>query len=398
MREHAQAMFQEHTGIISHAVLVEQGGDPQAPRIVEKATNLERSFLRQHPLIRNLSLGTVALFEASMATLGIQTFRSLDRPEEKPAEVAEICMTPECTISRVIGQIQAGERRPLIVVKPEQVIVPKPLPPPPVETTTSSVPVQSPVSEVLFRAQGLEIAQESLSKYIRLIPDLDGLVAQGKLPAAEAERQKAHIEKLREETTLSIAEYKKFEQSQVDAQTHQNIFSPHPYFNHNITPKRIILHWSGEDYANVPEMAHKMLNATKDGKPDRRNVQFIIDSKVLFRTCPVGRIFKGAHAPGANDDSIGIEYNHVKSMLDVMPDDAKMMVMSVVHLARTHNLPVNEETLLTHYETDLLNSPDYDRETGRIGGTLRKTDYPQNYKMRVVLPLAIALDAALGPR
>ncbi len=107
MREHAQVMFQEHTGIISHGVFLEPESDRQLPKVVERANKLERSFLRQHPLIRNLAIGTVALFDASMAVLGVQQLSPA--VSEVPAAVAEVCNTPECTASTADVPAQGGE-------------------------------------------------------------------------------------------------------------------------------------------------------------------------------------------------------------------------------------------------------------------------------------------------
>lgn len=346
--------------------------------------------LRQPSKVRKLGVAVVTLFTLSIGAL-VNGSDSPEVPEASVAVASTITLPP----------LEPGDRR-----SPDAapVTMTKPSSPDAVTTITTAVPEIQKTAEAkpankLFKLQNIEVINP-IDRYIKLLPRLDGLVAQGKMSPEAAAEQKAHIEKLRNETVVTRPEYDKFEKSQVDNTSYVNVFSGHPYFNDRIRATKIVLHWAGNHYVDVPDMANKMMSAkSPDGSPDRRNVQFMIDRTKLFRTTPSDRIFRGAHAPGANDDSIGIEHNRITKMIDVQPVDAKVTAMGVVYIARRNNIEINERNIWTHAGIDLMhNNPGYDRETGTINGNMRKFDYPQDYLFDVILPLAKAIDAGLGPR
>lgn len=351
--------------------------------------------LRKPSTVRRLGATAAALL-----AVGIGAITQVSDNTEATGIVAE-CSALDCPAISVTvpNELVAGERRQLEAAVSETTI-PATVPPTQENAPTPALAVsKQPENKIIFRAQKLETLNH-LDRYIKLIPRLDSLTAQSKISPEAAAEQKAHIENLHKETVVTLAEYREFEKSQVDNDSYANVFSGHPYFNHRIRATKIVIHWGGNHYVDVPDMANKMMSAkSADGTPDRRNTQFIIDSKKLFRTTPKDRIFKGAHAPGANEDSIGIEHNRITKMTDVQPADAKMTAMSVVYIARQHKIAINENNIWTHYGVDLMfNNSDYDRETGTINGNLRKFDYPQDYLLDVIIPLAKAIDGGLGPR
>lgn len=265
--------------------------------------------------------------------------------------------------------------------------------------TTSTQPPQPPeeAPQEPAAAAAEKTSEQILTEQILRVPRLRDLAAQGKISMRDAERIIAHIESLK---AVEVTP-EDFHRLQVDDTTHANLFAAHPFFGNNITIRRIVVHWSGKKYPSIQAMGEDMMSLPPPGKPlNRKNCHGILDGRVLVRTTPQGRYFKGAHAPGANHDSYGLEFKDIGRTEDVDELNLKYFVATVVKIARETNLPISILTLWTHYSVDLIeNEQNYDKDTGIVlRDDIRKMDFPHDFLLDVLLPKAIALDKALGPR
>lgn len=275
---------------------------------------------------------------------------------------------------------------------------------PPTTTSTTMPPTTTtlPPSPDTFHAAALPEAVPSYlfpPDEVNRLPWLDGLVAQNKLDAATAEAQKAHIEWLKQNTPfVTIDQYDQFV-ANVDNRTYVDAFKEHPFFGTTITAHCLVLHWAGRKYSSVWEMRDSMLQATSpDGRPDRRNTHFILNAHTLDQTTPLNRDFKGAHAPGANNDCLGLEQNNITSVMDYQPEDIQDLVMSMVYINRQRHWPINQYTNLSHYVVDLLgNNAGYNPVSGQFSpeGGVRKLDIPEDLRVGMLLHWAVKLNAEI---
>lgn len=283
------------------------------------------------------------------------------------------------------------------------IAIPAPTTTPPAPSTTmappstTEMPTRVEASALVLAEQAPDPRQAYLDK-LRRTPGLQQLADQGVISQEEATAQLNHIEWLRQNLVISPEIY--HTNFAVDNSSFVNVFQPHPHFNDPIEPGYMVIHWGARDYPDIPYMAQSMLNARDaNGNPVRLNTHYVIDRGVLYRTTPPSHYFRGAHAIGANNDSIGIEHNRVLNMMDVQPGDTADTVMTIVYLARDRGWPIDDWYVRTHSDIDLLeNNAGYNPETGVLSGNLRKLDYPRDYLVNVLIPAAQALDAALGPR
>lgn len=249
-----------------------------------------------------------------------------------------------------------------------------------------------------------DAASNNLAPYIKLIPSLDqdALLFPASFPRAQEE--KAYIRELASKVNVTPNGFKQFalDTSRRDA------FQSFPYSQvKNANEQSYVFHWTAEHYAyGVDQLVHNMLTRHTIGLngeniPDRVSVYNFTphDGKVVYQLLPNDH-YRAAHARGLNYFTQGIEMEAAniapnrpasEVMFDITPEEVDAALYAAVLFCVQNGLPVNETSLISHYEVDLLyNNSAYNPSKGTFKphATLGKFDLPKEFMTEVVLPKA----------
>lgn len=272
--------------------------------------------------------------------------------------------------------------------------------------------LQPPQSQLSANAPLPNAATNNLAPYIDLIPSLDQSAQTFPSSFPRVEEEKAYIKQLAKDVQVTPDGFKRYapDTSRSDA------FRSFPYSQAHIDrPQTYVFHWTGQRYVHgVDQLIHGMLARHTVGPngeiiPDRVSVYDFAqhDGKVVYQLLPNAR-YRAAHANSLNILSQGIEMEAAnqqpnrpssEAMFDISPQEVEAAIYAAVSFCIQNGLPVNETSLITHYEEDLLyENSKYQASSGTLlaGATLGKFDLPKEFMTEVVLPKAKALHAELS--
>lgn len=392
-----------------------QAAEAAHQSFVARANEIQDRILSDPELSRRTLLKGLGAFIGLTAFQGLGALRVLSVEAQEIVPLAQAVGDACAEAEPACMPIKAGEARELVKVKGTATTTPKPavtttVPPPPTTQpppppTTSpprvsqaSVEAAKPLELPTPERRGMPYQEFEANAELMLarLPSLETMhsLFPGTAFFENVAEQKQHIENLDRQIQLDVGEFRRFgfDESRVGV-----------FRGGRMAPRMLIWHWTGDHYETVDDIVNMF-------KESGNSVHAYIHHDVSpHRFAGLGTIL--GHSLGMNAFAMGLEvysgyYDNVRSPLfnyDVAR--TKMGLYASVNMLRAQNLPVNPKTLMSHFAGDLIfNNPYYDPYTGNfreIPGhkppNVRKFDQPQEF-MQMIVPKAMALDAALGPR
>lgn len=336
-------------------------------------------------------IASLALGAASLGTFSAGVLELNQREQTLSIQYAacdEVCMAPEPglqaaakptdispTLAPNLTPPAAPKTRPQAPVKQQARIEMQEVP----EYPDRAMPYAE------FRAN----AKDYLSKLPTLMditrfPSIDG---RAPLSPAEALRQLAYIAELERTIIVTPQDYAAFKLDTRFNKAFKGVGSYHK----EITPRFFIIHWTAHHYDGPLHLAQSM-------RPNR--IAYFIDQKEQTYQMFENDRRQPAHALGGmNFISQGVEIE-ATGMMDYKPGQIKQAILLAVDFCRRNGLDVNESTIVGHMAADaIFRNEFYNPKTGKFTfKALHKIDPPQELMAQVIVPQAIALDKALGPR
>lgn len=344
--------------------------------------------IREVPRLRMMGASVLALLSASTLALGIQS-----RPTSQTCETVTCIalesglQAPESTISIVPPprtlRIAAARATPVS-------------PPTSLPKIDVRVPTKTPEKAPPDRAMSYETFRANAHAYLERLPGLEAIARSNpsSLLYIDFLQQTEHILELNQAINITPDDYRNFK---IDT-SYNTIFKGKPgsSYETQIQPKMFLIHWTG--LVNNPYNNDPVLLANGMTRAGLNRVDYYMD-----RNSKVYQLFESDHnkpghaLPGLNTISQGVEIEAYYTM-DFTAGQIKQAIILAVDFCRRNGLPVDESTIVGHYAADtIMLNPYYNPDTGKLKGTIRKSDPPQAL-MQVIVAKAQALDAVLGPR
>lgn len=363
-------------------------------------------------------LGAVSIITALQGLAVLEKLGSEDQ-ETLRAAVGDIC--PDLDIRCYLEQAQLDVPSAMVEPSSQEVVlvdltppstevapptVPATVPLPP-ETTLPPPPVAVPAPQEAMamhveelptperRNMSYEEFIQNAEQYLSVLPRLEQMhtLFPGTAFFNYIPEQYQHIEFLKQSVQPSVEKYQEFAYDL----TYSNTFNQ----TTSLRPRAFVWHWTGAHY-ETPDKLSTM-------KPN--SVQLYVHNNAQVYQMVSELDVVAGHARALNDFSWGMEmysggYDGDRSPLfNFVPPQVENGIYTAVRQLRSHNLPVNQFTILGHYAADLIfMNPYYDPSTGTfhpIPGhkpiNVHKFDPPQEF-IDMVVEKAMVLDAELGPR
>lgn len=393
-------------------------GESQAPAEVGMLGRFEaiQTRIETDPeFSRRTLIKGMGAFSLLTAFQGLAAIEILGDKEQLSAMAGDIC--PDYEISCYLQQAQLDVPAAMVqqtVISPESTttLAPAPettVPPtttvPPVPPTTVAPPPPPPVEvrpasvESLPTPSRRNMSYEEFAahaeQYMAVLPRLEQM--QALFPGTAffhfVPEQLQHIENLKNNVQLSTEKFQAFSYDTAYSQMFNQTDPLHP--------RAFVWHWTGWDYRTPDDLRQMSPNSVQ---------LYVHQDAVAYQMVPQLDVVAG-HARAMNPFCWGMEmysgaYDEVHSPLfSFTPGQVETGIYTAVRQLRSHNLPVNQFTILGHYAADLIfMNPYYDPNTGsfhEIPGhkpiAIHKFDPPQEF-MDMVVVKAVELDQALGPR
>lgn len=376
---------------------MEQGEIPNKDGLIARAEVMGQRILEDAQLSRRAFLGLWALTTLEVGVLAAKSRLGIQNPE-----IASYCETDiRCHLEEAGLQGDIPEEFITSTIpEPTTTLPPTTLPP---ETTTTLPPTtiettpQPELKPAPPREMGYgEFAAHS-EQMLSLVPRLDQLHAMypNSPLFGQVERQKQHIELLRQNIVLDPNEYNQFAFNT----TFAGLFSGSGTFDY----QAVLHHWAAgnKDTIDVPHFVQSIAG--------HASVQlYAHKDDVMYLLTPALDLLAG-HAAKLNPFTLGIEYytgpyDGVNSPIFAFtPARSKASIYATVHALRSRGKPVGPATILGHYAGDLIfQNPYYNPYEGTFHAiegftppSIRKQDPPQEY-IDMIVAKAMELDRQLG--